>query len=207
MKGSIKSRFIHVISLLVVVIFGLATIMAWPNLVEKQTDKLAFLGFWITLYGLIVAIVEVARLGALSDELIKSANSAYNALKLQTELQEVKSCLEIINTSVSELKNNKAIPIIFMSRIKQVYLSVFSETSASSEHDRNILLLNSYEHITASRRPKVNSAWRYHPSLHSVIQPATQEHPYKITIDTLNRMHDELSRYSASKNGYRSEKS
>jgi hypothetical protein len=205
MNVKIKSRLVHLLTLLVVVALAYIINLISPNLTDKATDTMAFIGFWVTVYGLLVAIFEIARLGSVSDEMLKTATSAYNGLKLQLELQEVASCLEIINSSVSELKSNKAVPIIFISRIKRVYFSVFPEGQATKEHERNILLLNSYEHVSAVRKLKSSDNTLYQNTSQIDGSHKAREHPYQTTIDTLKRMHDDLSKYSASKNAYKSE--
>lgn len=201
MKGIFKTRFVHFFTLLVVVVLALVLDRIYPKLTEGATNALAFMGFWVTVYGLLVAIFEIVRLGSISKDLLKAATSSHNGLKLQLELQEVKSCLEIINTSVVELKSNRAVPIIFISRIKQVYFSVFPEGKSTEEHEKNVLILNSYEHVTSVRKRKGGdgAAYSADAKLGEVLNP------YQKTIDVLKRMHDDLSKYCASKNGYKSE--
>ena len=65
--------------------------------------------------------------------------------------------------------------------------------------------MNSYEHVAAVRKPKGNAQAAYKNAPQVGDQDGLREHPYKTTIDVLKRMHDDLSRYSASKNTYKSE--
>ncbi|WP_152035002.1 hypothetical protein [Pseudomonas ovata] len=205
MKGCLKSRFVHLLSLIFLLLLAVILNSNYPKLTEKDTDVMAFVGFWVTVYGLFVAIFEIARLGSVSDDMAKAAAKSYNGLKLQLELQEVNSCLEIINSSVAELRNNRAVPVIFISRIKHIYFAVFTNGKNTPEHDNNILILNSYEHVAAVRKPKGNAQAAYKNAPQVGGQDGSREHPYKTTIDVLKRMHDDLSRYSASKNTYKSE--
>ncbi|WP_282410058.1 hypothetical protein [Pseudomonas sp. PS02303] len=203
MKQKLQSRFVHLFALIIVIALAVTTRSIWPNLTEKPTDILAFVGFWVTLYGLSVAIFEIARIGSVSDSTLRAANNSYNGLKLQMELQEVKSCQEIINSSVSELRNKKAIPVIFLSRIKHVYLSVFPGEESTEDHKQNILRLNSYEYVTTPRKSKTQAPTQIINPQYPLEKLGAKEHPYQMTIDTLNRMHDDLSRYSALKNDYK----
>jgi hypothetical protein len=205
MKTILKSRIIHIITLVIITLIAAIVCVKSPELTGKATDTMAFLGFWITAYGLIVAILEVIRLSSVSEELRKAAAIAHNALLLQFELQEVKSCIEIINSSVADLSNKKAVPAIFISRIKQVYFAVFVDDSYTPEHKKNILILNSYFHISASRVGKTAPNPAYQASSATENPLNSFEHPYQKTIDTLKRIHDDLSQYSISKTTYKSE--
>lgn len=200
MKGILKSRAIHIITL--AILAGLALLIAWqwPQLANKPKDMLAFIGFWVTTYGLTVAIIEIIRLESVSSANLKAATTSHNSLKLQIELQELTSCLEIINSSVSELTNQKAVPAIFISRIKKIYISIFPSKSEDCPHHKNILILNSYQHVRQTRKSKTNNYENYELTENTPLK--NNEHPYKRTIEALNIMHDDLARYAASKSQY-----
>lgn len=172
----------------------------WPLLADQPKDMLAYIGFWITTYGLIVAVIEIIRLESVSSASLKAATTSHNSLKLQLELQELTSCLEIINSSVSELTNQKAVPAIFISRIKKLYISIFPSKSNDCPHNKNILILNSYQHIKQTRKSKPNIYGKHESTEDTTLN--NSEHPYKKTIEALNIMHDDLTRYAASKSQY-----
>lgn len=210
MEEKLQSRSIHFIVFLIILILSLVVGIIWPDLREKSTDIMAFLGFWVTVFGLCIAIAEIIRLGYTSRGIIKAANGAFNDLKLQMELQDVRSCLEIINISITDLKGNREVPTVLISRIKQVYIAVFSNeinTQDSIQH-HNILMINSYVHVSAVKRQ--TKAALYNDALAQQSAKTTNdtkketgENKHKETLDALNKMHDELSMYSASKQLYK----
>ena len=215
MEEKLQSRSIHIVVFLLILILSLIVGFIWPDLHSKPSDLMSFLGFWITVFGLLVAIVEIIRLGYTSKGIIRAADAAFNDLKLQMELQEVRSCLEIINISISDLNANKQIPLVLISRIKQVYISVFPteiKTSGTTQH-HSMLIVNSYAHVNSSKRsPKASQYLKTTPpEIHDDHEPkkkpvdnnAPNEHKHKATLDALNTIHDELSMYAASKQSYK----
>ncbi|MDN3220034.1 hypothetical protein [Pseudomonas nunensis] len=212
MEERLQSRSIHIFVFLIILILSIVVGIVWPDLRAKSTDIMAFLGFWVTVFGLCVAIVEIVRLGYTSKGIIKAADGAFNDLKLQMELQDVRSCLEIINISISDLKGNKQIPTVLISRIKQVYIAVFAgemNTQGSAQH-HNILIINSYVHVSAVKRqtraPQYSlneNAGQQSTKKTNDTKDEGSEHKHKATLDALNKMHDELSMYAASKQLYK----
>jgi hypothetical protein len=130
------------------------------------------------------------------------AEASHNRLKRQIEYQEIQACLEIINSALSDLNGKKAVSVIFITRIKQGYISSFSKRGTPERYDENLKVLNSYEYVTQSRINKAKANPNYSASQYPGVQLNESDHPFKLTIETLKRMQDEILTYSASKNEY-----
>ncbi|PYB76190.1 hypothetical protein DMX07_21870 [Pseudomonas soli] len=172
----------------------------YPSLIKDPVNTLGFLGFWITLFGLIVAIFEIMRTGSVTRQMAHAAEVAHNRLKRQMEHHDVQACIEIINAALSDLNSKKAVSVIFISRIKQGYIALFSKQHTPERYRENLDILNSYEHVVQSRANRAQA----NPTYAAPQYPASGagQNPYRLTIDTLKRMQDELLTHSASKNEY-----
>ncbi|AHD17198.1 hypothetical protein C163_06800 [Pseudomonas sp. FGI182] len=165
-------------------------------------NTLGFLGFWITLYGLIVAILEIARTGSVTSQVARAAEASHNKLKQQIEHGETEACQELINLVLEDLIKKKAVSTIIITRIKQVYISRFSKGNAPERYHDNLEILDSYEHVAQSRGKKTGPNPMYDTSQYPKANVAASEHPHKFTIDALKRMQNDLLAHSVAKHDY-----
>lgn len=202
MKGNPLSRLVYIAILVLLTAGALFTAHKYPALHDTDVNTLGFLGFWLTLYGLIVAICEIVRNGSVAHQMARVAEASHNRLKRQMEHHEVQACIEIINSALSDLYNKKAVSVIFITRIKQGYISSFSKAGIPDRYRENLNILNSYEHLVQSRVLKTKTNPNYAGSQYPKPNPGAPDNPYRLTIDTLKRMQDDLLMHSASKNEY-----
>lgn len=201
MKVNTLSRWIYLFIFLLLILLACIVGNFYPKLIEGPVNTLGFLGFWATSYGIVIAIFEIVRTGSIAAQMSCVAEDAHNRLKRKVEYGEMQACLEIINLALHDLQSKKAVPVILISRIKQVYISHFSKERLSKNYSDNLNLLNSYEHIATTRGSKKVQANPDYSVGDEVSEPSlNNDHPYKLTIDTLKRMHDEISTHFASKN-------
>jgi len=202
MKLKLLNRWIYLVILLLLLLGAFVIGNIYPSLLENPVNTLGFLGFWITLYGIVIAIFEIVRTGSIANQMAVVAKDSHNKLKRQIELQEIQDCIEMINSTLSDLQNRKAISIIFMTRIKKGYISIFSKKEIPEFYQTNLNILNSYEHVTQSRNDKVKANPKYIAIQGTQTLSDISTHPYKLTIETLKRMMDEILTHTASKNEY-----
>ena len=130
------------------------------------------------------------------------AEDSHNKLKRQIELQEIQECIEMINLTLSDLQKRKSISIVFITRIKKSYISIFSKKEIPELYQKNLNILNSYEYVTQSRNDKTKANPVYIVNKEQQVQSEVGDHPYRLTIETLKVMMDEILTHSASKNEY-----
>lgn len=202
MKGKPLSRWVYLFFLVALVAIALAVAHFHPVLHTGAVNTLGFIGFWLTLYGLIVAIFEIARTGSVTHQMAHVAEASHNRLKRQMQHHEIQACLEIINAAVNDLNSKKAVPVIFIARIKQGYISSFSTHGTPERYKENLDILNSYEHVIQSRPRKAQANPNYAASQSSEVGVEATNSSYRMTIDTLKRMQDDLLTHSAAKHEY-----
>lgn len=200
MKGNLLSRWMYLLILVVLLLGAFCSGYSYPALLENAVNFFGFLGFWITLYGLIVAIFEIARTGSVAAQMALAAEASHNSLRRQVEFHDVHGYIEMINVVLSDLDKKKAVTAVSMTRIKQCYISIFSKVEKSDNYEANLKVLNSYEYVAQSRgKAKANP--NYDASQHPAANTANV-HPYKLTIDALKQMQDKILAYLASKHEY-----
>jgi hypothetical protein len=202
MKGKLSSRWMYLVILSLLVIGALLSGNGYPTLIENAVNTFGFLGFWITLYGLIVAIFEIARTGSVANQMALAAETSHNSLKRQIEYHDIHGCVEMINLALSDLEKKKAVSVVSITRIKQGYISTFSKSGKSESYDNNLKVLNSYEHITQSRANKGKANPKYATGQYPLLKGSSADHPYKLTIDTLKKIQDEILTHLASRHDY-----
>lgn len=206
MSRFLLSRWIHLIIFLVMFSIATYTKFSYPSLTDSPINTIGFIGFWLTFFGLLVAIIEVLRTGSITIKMAKVAEKSHKNLMQQIELQNIKECIEIINSALLNLNSNKAIPVIFLSRIKQGYMASFPKDSSPlpARYNENLNTLNTYQHTSPTRRRNKANPY-YSEDQPSATEPAKNEHehPYQATIDTLKRMHDDLTEHSVNRNQYK----
>ncbi|MBK4997315.1 hypothetical protein IAE39_005489 [Pseudomonas sp. S37] len=202
MKGKPLSRWIYLIYLLALALLAILACSTYPDLTEGPVNTLGFLGFWITLYGLIIAILEIARTGSVSRQIARAAQAAHNTLKNQIEHGETEACQELINLALQDLTKKKAVSVIIIARIKQVYISRFSKGDAPDLYQDNLDMLDSYEHVAQSRGRRTGPNPMYDTSQYPSANAAASEHPHKLTIDALKRMQNDLLAHTVAKHDY-----
>lgn len=202
MKGKLSSRWMYLLILSLLVVGAFLSGNYYPTLLENAVNTLGFLGFWITLYGLIVAIFEIARNGSVANKMALAAEASHNSLKRQIEYHDIHGCVEMINLALSDLDKKKAVPVVSITRIKQGYISAFSKTGKSGSYDANLKVLNSYVHVTQSRANKEKANPNYATGQYPAAKVSIADHPYKLTIETLKTIQDEILTHLASRHEY-----
>lgn len=202
MKGKLASRWMYLVILLLLAVGALLSGNGYPTLLENAVNTFGFLGFWITLYGLIVAIFEIARNGSVAAQMALAAEASHNSLKREIEYHDIHGCVEMINLALSDLDKKKAVSAVSITRIKQGYISTFSKAGKSESYDNNLEVLNSYEHITQSRASRAKANPNYDTGQYPSAKVGRADHPYKLTIDTLKRIQDEILTHLASRHEY-----
>ncbi len=200
MKGNLLSRWMYLLILVVLLLGAFYSGYSYPVLLESAVNFFGFLGFWITLYGLIVAIFEIARTGSVATQMALAAEASHNSLRRQVEFHDVHGYIEMINVVLSDLDKKKAVTAVSMARIKQCYIAIFSKVEKSDNYEDNLKVLNSYEYVAQSRN-KAKANPNYDASQHPAVN-TVNVHPYKLTIDALKQMQDEILAYLASKHEY-----
>lgn len=202
MKGKLSSRWMYLLILSLLVVGAFLSGNGYPTLLENAVNTFGFLGFWITLYGLIVAIFEIARTGSVANQMALAAEASHNSLKRQIEYHDIHGCVEMINLALNDLDKKKAVSVVSITRIKQGYISTFSKAGKSGSYDTNLKVLNSYEYVTQSRVNKAKANPNYATSQYPAAKLGSADHPYKLTIDTLKKIQDEILTHLASRHEY-----
>lgn len=202
MKVELFNRWIYIVILLLLALGAFIIGNNYPPLIENPVNTLGFLGFWITLYGIVIAIFEIVRTGSIANQMAVVAENSHNKLKRQIELQEIQDCIEMINLTLSDLQKRKAISVIFMTRIKKGYISIFAKHEIPEVYQKNLNILNSYEYVTQTRTDKTKANPKYAINQEQQAKSEGGDHPYKLTIETLKRMMDEILTHTATKNEY-----
>lgn len=202
MKGILSGRWMYLVILLPLLVVAFVSSSNYPTLLENAVNAFGFIGFWITLYGLIVAILEIARTGSVTNKMALAAEASHNSLKRQIEYHDIHGCVEMINLALGDLDKKKAVQIIIITRIKQGYISAFSKVGMSDRYETNLKILNSYEHVAQSRSDKTKANPKYATSQYPNSKLDSGEHPYKLTIETLKLIQDEILTHLASRNEY-----
>ncbi|VVN10232.1 hypothetical protein PS664_03761 [Pseudomonas fluorescens] len=200
MKGNLLNRWMYLLIFFVLLVGAICFGFSYPALLENAVNFFGFLGFWITLYGLIVAILEIVRTGSVATQMALAAEVSHNSLRRQVEFHDAQGYIEMINEVLTDLDKKKAVKAASMARIKQCYIAIFLKVERSNNYDDNLKVLNDYEYVAGSRN-KAKANPNYDASQHPAANTAAV-HPYKLTIDALKQIQDEILEYLASKHEY-----
>lgn len=143
---SMKSRWWHFLSLLIVTVSGFMAITFSPDLWQDDLAKLGSVGFFVTLYGLLFTIVEVLRLNSLTQATSAVADKVYNVITNLSSIKEITECQAKIESALTSLDEGAFIPSTTMLSIVKTYSAIFylEMKDDQSVYRKNSGLLESY---------------------------------------------------------------
>jgi hypothetical protein len=131
-----------------------AAIVMWliPALRHDAASSFSTLGVFLTLYGVLFAIIEVLRIQAAAALAAQAARDARELVQSAYSLRDASECLSCIDFALRGLDAGDSVPSAALNQITRLYAAEFQSelNDETSSQRRNIAMLQSYVN---ARRP------------------------------------------------------
>jgi hypothetical protein len=148
MAGAIDahSRWAHFVVALITVLLGFVTAWSWPGLVKDAPTAFGTIGFFVTLYGVVFAIIEVLRLKAAAELAMKAAKKAARRIEALYDARNSAECQTLIENVLNRLDEDGTLSASSLGRIVKLYAAEFSTTYEleTSPHRTRVATVNSF---------------------------------------------------------------
>lgn len=143
---NLNSRWIHIIVFFVCFIGAGILIFYFPDLKKDQPTALGSAGVFLTLYGVIFAIIELSRLKSASHLANKEARRVFDIVTNLATAREIIECQTKIEIAVEAIDAKMIIPSASLCSIVKLYSQVFHHEvgDENSEHRKNRSTVQSY---------------------------------------------------------------
>jgi hypothetical protein len=147
-------KWAHTINLLVIIVIGLIVVLSEPILVKDIPTTFGTLGFFITAYGVIFAIVELLRVQNATTLANLEAKKVFSTLNNLITAREIMDCQHAVRMAIASLDENKPIATVLIVDIIKFYSQVFHAEVIldDSSQRKNRSIIQSY-----SFNPNINS--------------------------------------------------
>lgn len=154
---NLNSRWMHIIAFSACFIGAGGLIFLFPDLKKDQPTTLGTAGVFLTLYGVIFAIIELVRLKSASYLANKEARRVFDTVTNLVTAREIIECQTKIEIAVEAIDEKRAIPSASLCSIVKLYSQVFHNEvgDENSEHRRNRSIVQSY-YINGRPPPKTS---------------------------------------------------
>jgi hypothetical protein len=171
MQLSATDKWAHWISLTAVIVAGFIVVSLEPELFKDALTRFGTIGFFVTAYGVMFAIVELWRAQSAATLANAEAKKVFSAFTTLVTAREIADCQHTIKMAIASLDESKPIPSIIILDIIKIYSQVFhAEVSADdSLHRKNRSTIESY-----SFNPNVASASVPHSTKSALLSIAGQ---------------------------------
>jgi hypothetical protein len=154
-RGSILrgSRLIHIASF--VVIFGLAigSYFVASELWKDRAAVFATVGGFLTLYGVIFAIVETLRARAASEMASAAANSSRHQTMMIFNIKNIAECQSCIRDTLSDLDKVGWVSTASLSRIIELYTAEFHHEYQDTSSPQREAIASLQSHASSAVGP------------------------------------------------------
>jgi hypothetical protein len=149
----IHSKKVHLIAVALCFVVAVLVVVLFPGLRKDESALLGTAGAFITLYGVIFAIIEVLRLKSASKLAEDEARRVFDSVVNLVTAREIIECQTKIEHAVEAIDENRLVPSASLCGIVKLYSQVFHEEvgKEESEHRRHRSTVESYY---VSGRPK-----------------------------------------------------
>ena len=120
-------RWVHLVSLVVILVLGIWMGRAYPNLVKDEVTTFSYFVGWGTIYGLIVALAEILRLNGVSREVARAVSESTKSAVNEYDRENLAECRSLITAALENLQQESAVAYSTLNRISYLYSSYFSE--------------------------------------------------------------------------------
>lgn len=135
--------------------FG-AIALGWkmPSLIDDGKSAFAYVGGFISLYGLALAVVEAHKAKSAAEQALEEAKAVSAKLNSMYSLRDAAECQTCIENAMRIADEEGPIPLEILARISKLYASEFSgdaNIEGSVEHG-HLLMIQSYGALAPRRR-------------------------------------------------------
>ena len=158
-RGRVANLIAHGVWFFIVAVSGVVCIKTWPDLVKDLTTSFSTIGFFVTLYGVIFAIVEVKRAKSAAELAEKAAKQAHERINDFFNVRNIVECQKEIETAVSCIDNGHIIPTTTLCNIVKHYSQIFyvEMEDDNSKHRKNQSYIESYRFSASATSTVSNS--------------------------------------------------
>ncbi|MBB3005383.1 hypothetical protein FHX57_007780, partial [Paraburkholderia tropica] len=163
----------------------------------QQPDS-ASVGSFITLYGVVFALIELAYTRSAAELAATAAKRVFDAMSRLGAVEQITDCQAYIKTAVACIDDGVAVPSAVMLDIVKIYSRVFQVQleDASSEHRKNRSLLEAYR-FDSARYDSFNAQGKTAITSSSGSARRSPPHPYAKTRQALIAMAGQLSSHQS----------
>jgi hypothetical protein len=161
-SGKKHPNLLHVYGFLLVAIISISCIYYEPKLVQDSVTALSTAGVFLTLYGLIVAIIEIQKAKSLAQAAKDAATRTLKFTNTLTTTKELTECQAILESSMASLDGGHPIPTYSLGRILALYSRLFEIESHPDDSPQrfNQAALQSYKHNQTGQNSKSHTVTR-----------------------------------------------
>ena len=136
----------HALTAALIVASGLLAVFLWPDLIKDDVNTFGTVGFFLTAYGVIFAIVEVIRAGAAADAAAKAAKVAAQRVEALYNIRNSAECQILIESALERLHEDGTMSASSLGRIVRLYAAEFSTSfeQDTSVHRLRMEMVNSF---------------------------------------------------------------
>lgn len=141
-----SSRLVHYVSLCAILSAVISTVWTFPELWVGTVTTFATVGSFVTLYGVIFAVIETWRARAASEIARQAASDASRKVLALYNIKSISECQACIHNALNELDKVGWASTAALSRILELYTAEFHDAyrDAKSEQRESITSLQSH---------------------------------------------------------------
>jgi hypothetical protein len=147
------SRLIHFASLCVALMVLVYTIVALPQLWSGSVVTFATIGGFVTVYGVVFAIIETWRARAASELAGAAAADANRKIAALYDVKNIAECQACIRYALHDLDKEGWASTATLSRILELYTAEFHEAYRDSRSEQRVSIAALESHAATASGP------------------------------------------------------
>ena len=158
MKKPTTYRGWHIAAVVSIAVLALLMFHFRPDLGKDTPTLVGSISAFITLYGTVVAIIELWRARSSVEESTREAKRVFTGLARTIEMERIAACQSAIKNAVTCIDSGTAIPTSTVFEILEAYTRVFYKEleNPKSEHRTNKAHVESYKFVPRATKRNSN---------------------------------------------------
>jgi hypothetical protein len=124
--GVMAAKIIHLLAALITIVVAIACAAGLPDLHKDTPTTFGTITGFLTVYGVVFAIIELFRTRAAAELAAREASRASNTVRAFYDLRNVSECQSSIEHTLNDMANNGQVSLSILSRIVKLYVAEFS---------------------------------------------------------------------------------
>ena len=172
----VRSRGFHLLSGGLTLIVFAVVFTALPSTRTNAPTIIGVAGSGLTLFALLVAIVEIARLESAADQVSRNVEGVIGQLRREREAASIAECQSLIVTCLRDCDTGAPIGLQDLARIVRLYKSIGLEGQSTADRNAGVAIITSYASLTPHQRKNTGKLQVALMSTVTVLGGITQYH-------------------------------